>query len=141
MVCIESGGASEFAARYEPNDGQMNRWLPLICSLAFHADGDVGNAEIWYDRTLERLRGLGPRIETTTRILSAETISAGLIEELRLVHEQPMDKAAILTCLGLRADSDDLRRQFFNAAQAMMVRRRPPYLLLQRIHKTAGSRQ
>ena len=141
MACIESGGASEFAARYEPNDDQMNRWLPLICALAFHADGDVGNAEIWYDRTLERLRGLGPRIETTTRILSAETISAGLIEELRLVHEQPMDKAAILTCLGLRADSDDLRRQFFNAAQAMMVRRRPPYLLLQRIHKTAGSRQ
>jgi tetratricopeptide (TPR) repeat protein len=139
MVSIESGGAAEFAARYDLNDDQMNRWLPLICSLSFHADGDIANAEIWYDRTLERLRRLGPRKETATRILSAQTISAELIEELRLVHELPMDKAAILTSVGLRADSDDLRQQFFDAAQQMMVRRRPPYLLLQRIHDAAGS--
>ncbi|MDG1897262.1 MAG: hypothetical protein P8J37_20390, partial [Fuerstiella sp.] len=141
IVSMESGGASDFAAVYDRDDDQVNRWLPLVCSLSFHADDDVANSEVWYDRTLERLRRLGPRKEAMTRILSAETISARLIEELRLVHELPMDKAVILTCLGLRADSDDLRQQFFDAAQQLMVRRRPPYLLLQRIHKTAGDRQ
>ena len=141
IVSVESGGASDFAAGYDGDDDQMNRWLPLVCSLSFHADDDVKNSEVWFDRTLERLRRLGPRKETMTRILSAETISAGLIEELRLVHELPMDKAVILTCLGVRADSADLRQQFFDAAQQLMVRRRPPYLLLQRIHTTAGARQ
>ncbi len=138
MVSIESGGAAEFAGRYELNDDVPDRWLPLTCSLAFYAAGDTANGEIWYDRTVEQLRRMGPRIESTTRILSAEKIHADLIEELRRTHELPMDKAVILTSLGLRADSDDLRRQFFDAAKQMMVRRRPPYLLLNRIHETAG---
>ena len=141
MVSIEAGGASDFAAGYDLNDDRMNRWLPLVCSLSFHADGDVVNGEIWYDRTLERLRRLGPRKETTTRILSSENVSVRLIEELRLVHELPMDKAVILTSLGLRADSHSIRQRFFDAARQMMVRRRPPYLLLQRIHESAGSNQ
>ncbi|HIE98023.1 MAG TPA: zinc-ribbon domain-containing protein [Planctomycetes bacterium] len=141
MVSIEAGGAAEFAGRYELNDDVPDRWLPLTCSLAFHAAGDTANREVWYDRTVEQLRRWGPRIESTTRILSSEKINAGLIQELRLIHELPMEKAVILTSLGLRAESDHLRRQFFDAAKEMMVRRRPPYLLLKKIHEAAGRQQ
>ncbi|MCP4506931.1 MAG: hypothetical protein GY826_11125 [Fuerstiella sp.] len=141
MVSVETGDAAEFFAQYDPNDDQMNRWLPLIYSLSFHADDDAKNRDVWYDRTLERLRRLGPRLEAVTRILSTDVISSELIADLRQVRELPMDKAVILTSLGLRTDSVDLRQQFFAAARQMMVRRRPPYLLLQRLHKSSGREQ
>ena len=139
MVKAENGNVSQAASGHQLTSQADERWLPLVFSLGYHQLGDQLNAAAWHNKAVEQFRMLGERHSFLTNILDTRTVTPDLIAPIAQVTDDPLDKALILTHLGVRADSDPVRKRFFLEAQRFMIQRRPPYGLLKKIHDDADS--
>ena len=135
MILIEQGNMEESVNSYQPPVEPDARWMPLLCSIGFYANGDRSSAEIWYRKSVEAFEALGPRYSAVTEILKAPEVTAEVVEKFRTLMETPQEKAIVLTSLGLRADSAGIRRRCFDEANSFLVRRHPPNGLLKKVQQ------
>ena len=104
-----------------------------MCSLGFFAEADSDNADLWFHKTVAHFESLGPRSEVVTQILRSE-VSPEIATRVQMLARDSMEKAMLLTLMGTRTTSADIRRDLYAAAQKWMIRLGPPRGLLEKIH-------
>jgi hypothetical protein len=116
-----------------PVEEAEDRVLPVLCSLGYFAIGDTQNADDWYLKAIQQYESMGPRFASLTQFLkSTPTLTS--VQELQKQIVDPSEKAALLTLLGTRTNSPEIRSVLYSGAQEMMIQMMPPRGLLEKVH-------
>ncbi|MCA9050597.1 MAG: hypothetical protein KDA89_17790 [Planctomycetaceae bacterium] len=140
MVDAETRHA-EFAAEHTWDIDRDDVWLPLYCSLGFYAAGDQARCDEWRQKLIQQLSERGPRFDSWRELflLAPEQISADLPERVRQLSDSPTTASMILAALALHSEDAGVRSGLTTEARRLLIRRIPPYGLIDRVlQKLAG---
>lgn len=133
MMLMEQGEMAEATRLLPPVEEAEDRVLPVLCSLGYFAIGDTQNADDWYLKAIQQYESMGPRFASLTQFLkSTPTLTS--VQELQKQIVDPSEKAALLTLLGTRTNSPEIRSVLYSGAQEMMIQMMPPRGLLEKVH-------
>jgi len=138
MLLMEQGEMDEAVQILPTFDQSEEKLLPVLCSLGYFARGDLQNSDDWYQKSVERFESAGPRYGSLTKFLkSGPTLDS--ISQMQNISADPPEKAALLTLLGTRTNSQELRQSLFAGARQMMIQILPPRGLLEKVHAMEAS--
>ncbi len=138
MMLMEQGEMAEATRLLPPVEDAEERILPVLCSLGYFAIGDTQNADDWYQKAIQQYESMGPRFASLTQFLkSTPTLTS--VQELQKQIVDPSEKAALLTLLGTRTNSPEIRTVLYTGARQMMIQLMPPRGLLQKVHALEAS--
>jgi len=133
MMLMEQGDMAEATRLLPPFEDAEDRILPVLCSLGYYAIGDTQNADDWYQKAITQYESLGFRFASLTHFLKS-TPTLTLVTELQKQMVDPSEKAALLTLLGTRTNSSEIRSALYLGAEKMMMQLMPPRGLLEKVH-------
>ncbi len=133
MMLMEQGDMAEATRLLPPVEDAEDRILPVLCSLGYFAIGDNHNAEDWYQKAIQQYESMGLRFMSLTQFLKS-TPTLNSVQELQRQIADPSEKAALLTLLGTRTNSPEIRNALYSGARQMMIQLMPPRGLLENVH-------
>jgi len=133
MMLVEQGEMDQAVQLLSSVDQSEQKRLLVLCSLGYFAIGDFQHADEYYQKAIDHFVSMGPRYSSLTTLVKSEP-TLNTFSDMLTITADPSEKAALLTLLGTRTDSQEIRESLFAGARQMMIQLMPPRGLLENIH-------